>query len=669
MSLLLLLWPLWLIRKPEAKSSIWARRSLILLISLLTARYLLWRCTSSLNVDTPVSTTLSLILLTAEGWLLISGLIPLWLAWRRYPDRRSEAGELQRRWIASGWSPAVDILVPTCGEPLDVLKRSLQGCREQSYTKNTVWVLDDKGRDDVRRLARDLGCRYRHRPERANAKAGNLNDGLRISDGELVAVFDADFIPQRDFLKSTIGFLMNPDVGMVQTPQHYLNADPVMRNLGMEQWMLPDEESFYRWIEPVRDGWGAVVCAGTSFVVRRRALDQLGGFVEQALSEDFVTGIALRELGWRLVYLQQKLSAGLAAERMVDFVRQRQRWASGTLQSLRLPQGPLRARGLSLGQRLAYMEGAIHWINNLPRLLLMLMPLSIGLFGVLPIRLNADAVLNLLLPLWGSVLLSIGWLNRRSRAALLSELTGWVLTVPLTITLFRRQRGFRTTPKHQPRPRNGWDWSLSLPLMLLSGLNAMNLAALLIRGSGDLMLTDTEKGLGLVWACLNLLGTTVALRACWDPSSDNPAPWFSVNQPAEQIDAGGHQHHCLITAISEVGAEITPHTRNDAVVESSQLRWEGQPLALAIRQIGRSRDNKVIAVQWQNLSSNQKRCLRRWLYQRNRCWIDREPPPEWRSLITLLQRTIMGSRAPGRFHRSLTPLSNPESGSLPWRDA
>ncbi|EHA60223.1 glycosyltransferase [Synechococcus sp. WH 8016] len=70
----------------------------------------------------------------------------------------------------------------------------------------------------------------------------------------------------------------------------------------------------------MRDGWGAVVCAGTSFVVKRKALDQIGGFVEQAISEDFVTGISLTRQHWRLLYLQEKLSAGLAAETMADFV-------------------------------------------------------------------------------------------------------------------------------------------------------------------------------------------------------------------------------------------------------------------------------------------------------------------------------------------------------------
>ena len=256
MSLLLLLWPLWLIRRPEALSPLWARRSLILLISLLTLRYLHWRCTDSLNLDSGLSTVLSLLMLLAEGWLLVTGLLPLWLAWRPFPDRRTQAADLARQWTAGRWQPKVAILVPSYGEPLNVLERTLRGCRAQTYPHCSVWLLDDSGRDELRRLARRLGCHYRHRPQRSNAKAGNLNDGLRHIDAELVAVFDADFIPQTVFLERCIGFLQDPEVALVQTPQSFLNADPVMRNLGMERWLLPDEESFYRWIEPVRDGWG-----------------------------------------------------------------------------------------------------------------------------------------------------------------------------------------------------------------------------------------------------------------------------------------------------------------------------------------------------------------------------------------------------------------------------
>ncbi|MBL6801446.1 MAG: glycosyltransferase, partial [Synechococcus sp. BS307-5m-G37] len=433
--LLTLIWPAWLSRTPEQLSPIWRRRSLIVLIGFFTLRYLLWRVSASLNLSTPLSTTLSLLLLAAEGWLLLSGMVPLVLAWRRFPDRRPAMHQLREQWRQSPWTPTVDILVPTYGEPINVLERTLIGCCDQTYPNTRVWVLDDSGRQEVKALASRQGCTYVHRSVRTSAKAGNLNHGLRRCRGELVAVFDADFIPQTTFLENSIGFLLDPKVGLLQTPQTFINADPVMRNLGMERWLLSDEESFYRWIEPVRDGWGAVVCAGTAFLARRSALDSVGGFVEKAISEDFVTGINLRRKGWSLLYLQQKLSAGLAAETMADFVLQRQRWASGTLQSLRLPEGPLRGGGLSPWQRVAYLEGVVHWINNLPRLVLMLMPLSYGLLGTVPILITPDDAVRLLLPLWATLLMGVGWLNRGSRTAFLSELTGWVLTVPLTVTV------------------------------------------------------------------------------------------------------------------------------------------------------------------------------------------------------------------------------------------
>ena len=113
--LLLLIWPLWLIRRPEQNTPIWGRRSLILLISLFTLRYLIWRVTSSLNFESHLSITLSVLLLLAEAWLLLVGLVPLWLAWRRFPDRRIEINARHKRWTESGWKPHVDILVPTYG--------------------------------------------------------------------------------------------------------------------------------------------------------------------------------------------------------------------------------------------------------------------------------------------------------------------------------------------------------------------------------------------------------------------------------------------------------------------------------------------------------------------------------------------------------------------------
>ena len=648
---LVLLWPLLLTRRSEQDSPIWARRSLITLLTFLTLRYLYWRCSASLNLSNSVAAGLSIVLLVAESWLLLSGLLPLWLAWRRIPDRRGSAAQRMPLVRQGRWQPQVDILVPTCGEPLDVLERCLVGCRGQRYQRSEVWVLDDSDRNDVRALAKRLGCHYRHRPVRSHAKAGNLNDGLRHSSSELVAIFDADFIPQNHYLEQCIGFFQDPNIGLVQTPQHFVNADPVMRNLGMEQWMLPDEESFYRWIQPVRDSWGAVVCSGTSFIARRIALDQIGGFVEPALSEDFVTGIALRSKGWSLIYLQDKLTAGLAAESMGDFVQQRQRWAAGTLQSLRLKEGPIRAKGLGIIERLAYLEGVVHWINYAPRLILMLMPLSYGLLGVLPIQWTPQAIVNLLLPLWGTLLLSIGWLNRGSRAALLGELTSWVMTVPLTLTLLlsikTRTKAFRITPKHSTRSQWQMNWLLALPLLVLSTLNLVNLIHLI----GD-PLSDLQWRIGSFWAVLNLISTLIALRACVDPPAHDANPWLQLNCEAILSDADGHQHPCHIEAIGESGVELRFAGDVPSVVSSSVLEWERQR-PLGVREVVRS--NSRLVLEWKGLLDRERHQLIAWLFCTPSCWIDRQAPCEWKAILILLRNTVLGRRAPGPLQRSLVP--------------
>ena len=643
---LALLWPLWLSQRPEAQCPLWMRRSLLLLLALLALRYLHWRVAFSLNLATPLAASLSVVLLLAEGWLLLTGLLPLLLAWRRFSDGRAEADAAQRRWLASDWQPWVDVLIPTCGEPLPVLERCLLACNQLSYSRRRLWVLDDAGRPEVAALAARYGCRYHHRPERRHAKAGNLNAGLTLSDGELVAVFDADFVPQRHFLERTIGLLLDPQVALVQTPQHFLNADPVMRNLAMEAWLLPDEESFYRWIEPVRSSWEAVVCAGTSFLVRRNALEEVGGFVEQAISEDLVTGMVLASRGWELRYLGEKLSAGLAAETMLDFVRQRQRWASGTLQALRLRQGPLRLKGLSWGQRLAYLEGALHWFNTVPRLLLLLMPLCIGWLDVMPVRLTGQAVIELLLPLWIALLLSVGWLNRGSRHALLADLPGWALAVPLAATvlasLWGKVQPFRITPKHRVRSSAAIAPVLAAPLVVLLLLNGLNLIWIL----GQLSQGGSAGGwLGLLWGALTLLGLLVALRACRDPAAGDPTPWLAIRLPATLIarDPAGLpiEWPVQVCALSEGGAALEhpvalpPGHR----LEQLQLRTPNAdlpPLALQPQ----LDENQRLRWAWPAEGSAAKERFQGWLYGRPGAWPERLAAPEWRAFGALLRRLI-----------------------------
>ena len=131
--------------------------------------------------------------------------------------------------------PSVDVLVPSYGEPPELIARCLRGCLAMDYPLHTVWLLDDSGRSELEALCEGLGVRYLHRPQRLHAKAGNLNHALSHCEGELIAVFDADVVPLQSFLGDTVPLFADPRLGFVQTPQSAMNADPVMRNLRLEQ--------------------------------------------------------------------------------------------------------------------------------------------------------------------------------------------------------------------------------------------------------------------------------------------------------------------------------------------------------------------------------------------------------------------------------------------------
>jgi cellulose synthase (UDP-forming) len=345
---------------------------------------------------------------------------------------------------------------------------------------------------------------------------------------------------------------------------------------------------------------------------------------------------------------------------MADFVHQRQRWASGTLQSLRLRSGPLHPKGLSLGQRIAYLEGVMHWFNNVPRLVLMLMPLSYGLLGIIPILLNSQAALTLLLPLWGLQVLTLGWLNRGSRTAFLSELTGWVLTVPLTVTvlsnLIGRIGGFRVTPKHQRRDRGSTSVELLLPLLALVLLNLVNLHGLLSNASDLPDQVLAGRPVGVVWGLINLLSLIVAVRACWDPAAKDLAPWQKLQMEAWIEDDGGHRYPCCITALSESGARITCSPSTLPWVGSSKLRWCQELPALPVILTNKTETEALL--HWGDLARQDRYALIRWLFCRPGCWVDRQAPQEGRALLALLRRLIAPPKR-GPFRPSLIPQHPP----------
>jgi cellulose synthase (UDP-forming) len=568
----------------------WSRAVVVAIVLALTIRYILWRSIATLNLSDPLNGIFSLGLFFLEMLMLFSSSIQLYLM-LRLKDRRREA-DLMAVAVESGdFAPSVDIFIPTYNEPAFILRRTVIGCQALDYANKKIYLLDDTKRPEIKSLAKKLGCEYLTRPDNSHAKAGNINHATARTNGELIVVFDADFIPTTNFLTRTVGFFQNPEIALVQTPQSFYNHDPIARNLGLENILTSEEEVFYRQIETIKDGADSLICSGTSFAVRRSALEKAGGFVTDSICEDYFTGIRLSAIGGKLVYLNEKLSAGLAAENISAHLNQRLRWARGTLQAFFIDANPLTIRGLRLVQRLSHLEGLLHWFTSLTRVLFLLMPLAYSFLDIMPLRTNLQELMYFFLPYYLVQITVFSWLNGRSRSALLSDVYSFVQCVPLAVTVVGAMlnpfsKGFKVTPKGIASDRFSFNLNLGWPLIILFAATAFslwrNFTVYLAKNTVELQgmpeNADLLKGIsfGWIWSAYNLLMLGIALLILVDIPKPDIYEWFNLRRVV-QLNAGGQSFWGITTAISESGAEVALTQIPNLARESSQIKesfWE-----------------------------------------------------------------------------------------------
>ena len=242
--------------------------------------------------------------------------------------------------------PDVDVLVPTCGEPVELVKRTLLGCLAMEYSGDVyIHLCDDANCKEMRDLSDELGIKYFSRTERTFAKAGNLNAALKLTKSPLIAVFDADMCPETKFLISTVPYFFEKSgkhkrqhvsnkIGFVQTPQNFRNDDLFQR--AYRAWdIIPNEKDyFYLELEPARNSCNAVIFGGSNTLLSRNALETIGGFTTGTITEDFATGIEIQKQGYRCIAIDTPLASGLAPENLTDIIRQRNRWARGCIQAV-----------------------------------------------------------------------------------------------------------------------------------------------------------------------------------------------------------------------------------------------------------------------------------------------------------------------------------------------
>ena len=377
--------------------------------------------------------------------------------------------------------------------------------------KMKVYILDDGSREEFKQFAGDVGVTYIEREVHDHAKAGNLNHAMGLTDGELICVFDCDHISTRIFLQATVGsFLEDPKLALIQTPHYFYSPDPFERNLSAAKDAPHEGALFYGPVQRGNDNWNATFFCGSCAVMRRSALEEIGGIAVETVTEDAHTALKLQRLGWNSAFIDIPLAAGLATERLALHVNQRIRWARGMTQIFRV-DNPMLGRGLTFPQRLCYLNAMLHFQYGLPRIIFLTAPLLFMLFNLNIIASSASMIFAYALPhLIMSVYVNsknIGKYRYSFWGEIYETVMAFSLVLPTLLSLVSPKLGkFNVTDKGDLLDKSYMDYLTVRPLIITALLLITGISWVVIR-----YLLNDFQGIDPLVIVLNLTWATYSL--------------------------------------------------------------------------------------------------------------------------------------------------------------
>ncbi|MCA0922217.1 UDP-forming cellulose synthase catalytic subunit [Pseudooceanicola nanhaiensis] len=536
--------------KPAVHSNMIVRFVVLSVAGTFVLRYWLWRLFETLpSAEDPVSLGAALVLFAAETFTV--GVFFLTALISADPIDHPKPAPVRLEDV-----PTVDILVPSYDESPELLAVTLEAAKQVSYPegKKTVVLCDDGGteqrcnstdpalreasrlrRATLQKLCADLGVVYTTRERNEHAKAGNLNAAMEKLHGDLVLVLDADHVPTRDILTRTVGyFAENPKLFLVQTPHFFTNRDPIERNLRLPETAPSENEMFYSQIHRGLDRLGGAFFCGSAAILRRQALDEVGGISGETITEDAETALDIHSRGWESMYLDHAMVAGLQPETFASFIQQRGRWATGMIQMLIL-KNPLFRPGLSFMQRMCYLNSMSFWLFPVIRIIFLLSPLLYLFFGLEIFVVSTQEVMAYIVPY-----LLVGMMVQNAlfggvRWPQISETyeiaqTPYLLKAVFSTMLRPRGATFKVTAKDDSVD-NAFLSPIFGPLTALVALLVAGLAAAVFRWiafPGDRVVVEIVGA----WNLYNFLLAAYALRAVFERPSRLVRPRTAAAAPA-----------------------------------------------------------------------------------------------------------------------------------------
>lgn len=481
---------------------------------------------------------------------------------------RNRSAEADRHvgWWRAGEPPQVDVLIATYNEDEAILTRTIVGALGIDHPRLRVWVLDDGKRDWLVELCALKGCHYVRRPDNRHAKAGNINHALKHLAGlerlpDFVIVLDADFVPHSDFVSRALALFHDNSVGLVQTPQHFFNPDPIQANLRISHAYPDEQRFFFDHLMASRDAWGIAFCCGTSSMMRWKGLEAIGGFPTDSVTEDFLVTVRLKEQGWRTVYLNERLSDGLAPEGLKEYVTQRGRWCLGLIQIVRGPTGPFSNSRLSVMDRVGLIDSFLYWATTFPfRLFCFLAPIIYWWAGISVVNATAPDVISYFLPYFAAVMIALNWTTRGQVVPLLNDvsqmLTMFEIIHAVVLGLLKPTgHKFKVTAKGGQRDRTTVQWGMLRRFGLLAATTAGGMAYSMLAdyavdgGAGD------GKAIVLFWSFYNLVALGLAMAVCVELPRYRQDERFWTDEQAG-IEMDGRTRRVRVLDISVSGMRV-----------------------------------------------------------------------------------------------------------------
>lgn len=482
----------------------------------------------------PLSFALALIFFFIEAIALVIAIVHTFesldsicrIRWRRRVDRLEPV---------PGFAPMVSIHVPAYNEPPEVVKNTLRTLDKLDYPSYEVLVVDNNTPDGgnwraLESVCQELGPKFRfmHLDRWPGYKSGALNFALAQTDprAEIISPIDADYQVAPTYLKELVPAFSDPQVAFVQTPQDYRDyeGNPYLEST------YHGYRYFFEVSMPTRNEYNAIIFAGTMGLIRKSALQEIGGWDEWCITEDAEASLRILKRGYKSLYVNRAYGQGLIPFTFDGLKKQRFRWCFGGIQILKKHWEALMpwARWVNPGNRLSnaqryfYLAGGLQWFTDPLNLLFASFLVLGGIFslfgGQITIRPLTSTMMImpavfLFLGLWRFVWVLRRTLNLSWIVAVRSMYNffclGWSVTLACIQGLVRDRGVFLRTPKSR---------SSSKTLRALSAARWETLTGLTCLGTGILAFVSNP----------NIRTLFLGGLLVWQSSLYLSAPYYSL---------------------------------------------------------------------------------------------------------------------------------------------